>query len=84
MRTYIVFIVGTAGSGKSRLTEAFGNWLKMSKQDVATVNLDPGVDSLPYSPDIDVRDYVNISELMEKYQLGPNGALIMAADLVAD
>ncbi len=84
MRTYIVFIVGTAGSGKSRLTEAFGNWLKMSKQDVAMVNLDPGVDSLPYSPDIDVRDYVNISELMEKYQLGPNGALIMAADLVAD
>jgi GTPase SAR1 family protein len=81
---YIVFIVGTAGSGKSRLTAAFADWLKMSKQDVVTVNLDPGVDALPYSPDVDVRDYVNISELMEKYQLGPNGALIMAADLVAD
>jgi len=84
LHVYIVFIIGTAGSGKSRLTAAFGNWLKMSKQDVATVNLDPGVDVLPYSPEIDVRDYVDISELMEKYQLGPNGALIMAADLVAD
>jgi GTPase SAR1 family protein len=80
----MVFIIGTAGSGKSRLTGAFGNWLKMSKQDVAIVNLDPGVSVLPYSPDIDVRDYVDVGKLMEEYQLGPNGALIMAADLVAD
>jgi GTPase SAR1 family protein len=81
---FVVFIVGTAGSGKSELTASFGDWLRMSKQDVSTVNLDPGVDVLPYSPDIDVRDYVNVVELMEKYKLGPNGALIMAADLVAD
>lgn len=81
---FIVFIVGTAGSGKSLLTAAFGNWLKMSKQDVAIVNLDPGVFVLPYSPEVDVRDYVDMGDLMEKYQLGPNGALVMAADLVAD
>jgi GTPase SAR1 family protein len=80
----MVFIIGTAGSGKSRLTAAFCNWLKMSKQEVATVNLDPGVSVLPYSPEIDVRDYVDIGNLMEEYQLGPNGALVMAADLVAD
>jgi GTPase SAR1 family protein len=81
---FIVFIIGTAGSGKSLLTATFSEWLKLSKQDVATVNLDPGVLTLPYSPDVDVRDYVNVGELMEKYGLGPNGALIMAADLVAD
>jgi len=81
---FIVFIMGTAGSGKSQLTATFGNWLKISKQDVAIVNLDPGVSVLPYSPEVDVRDYVDIGELMEKYQLGPNGALVMAADLVAD
>ncbi len=81
---FIVFIVGTAGSGKSLLTAAFSEWLKMSKQDVSIVNLDPGVLALPYSPDVDIRDYVNVGELMEKYSLGPNGALIMAADLIAD
>lgn len=80
----LIFIVGTAGSGKSQLTAAFSNWLKMSKQDVAIVNLDPGVSILPYSPEVDVRDYVDIGNLMEEYRLGPNGALIMAADLVAD
>jgi len=80
----IVFMIGTAGSGKSMLTAAFSKWLKMSKQNVAVVNLDPGVLTLPYSPDVDVRDYVNVEDLMEKYRLGPNGALIMAADLIAD
>ncbi len=56
----------------------------MSKQDVASVNLDPGVLRLPYSPSVDVRSYVNVAHLMEKYGLGPNGAQVMAADLIAD
>ncbi|MGB9842088.1 MAG: ATP/GTP-binding protein [Candidatus Bathyarchaeales archaeon] len=80
----VVFIIGTAGSGKSLFTAAFSDWLKMSKQDVAVVNLDPGALTLPYSPDVDVRDYVDVGALMENYSLGPNGALIMAADLIAD
>ena len=78
---YMVFIIGTAGSGKSRLTAAYSDWLKMSKQDVAIVNLDPGVSVLPYSPEVDVRDYVDVGNLMEQYNLGPNGALIMAAEM---
>jgi GTPase SAR1 family protein len=80
----IAFIIGTAGSGKSLFTATLSEWLKMSKQDVAIVNLDPGALKLPYSPDVDVRNYVDVGEIMEKYGLGPNGALIMAADLIAD
>lgn len=80
----VTFIIGTAGSGKSLFTAALSEWLKMSKQDVAVVNLDPGVLKLPYSPDVDVRNYVDVGNLMEKYGLGPNGALILAADLIAD
>jgi GTPase SAR1 family protein len=78
------FLIGTAGSGKSLLTAAYAGWLKIAKQDVAIANLDPGVLKLPYTPDIDIRDYINIENLMDKYELGPNGALIMAADLIAD
>jgi len=81
---FIVFIIGTAGSGKSVLTAAFSNWLKMQEQDVAIVNLDPGCLNLPYTADVDVRDYVNVSSIMDEYGLGPNGALIMAADLIAE
>jgi GTPase SAR1 family protein len=80
----LAFIIGTAGSGKSLFTAAFSEWLKVSKQDVAVVNLDPGALKLPYAPDVDVRNYVDVGDLMEQYGLGPNGALIMAADLIAD
>jgi len=81
---FIVFIVGTAGSGKSLLTASFSDWLRIGKQKAITLNLDPGAVVLPYSPDLDIRDYVTVDQLMEKYGLGPNGALVMAADLIAE
>jgi GTPase SAR1 family protein len=80
----VAFIIGTAGSGKSLLTAAFAEWLKISKQETILVNLDPGALRLPYTPDVDVRDFVRIDDLMSKYDLGPNGALVMAADLIAN
>ena len=81
---FIVFIIGTAGSGKSLLTASLTNWLKTQKQDVVTMNLDPGALTLPYTPDVNVRDYISVEDVMEKYGLGPNGALVMAADLIAE
>ncbi len=80
----IVFIIGTAGSGKSLLTASLNEWLKVEKQKTVTVNLDPGVITLPYSPDIDIRDYVNVSTVMREHGLGPNGALVLASDLIAE
>jgi GTPase SAR1 family protein len=78
-----LFFVGTAGSGKTALTQAFNEWLKERGIDVALVNLDPGVELLPYAPDVDVRDWVSVNEVMEKYGVGPNGAQILSADLIA-
>mgnify|MGYP000300612797 FL=1 len=80
---FIAFIIGTAGSGKSFLTSVLVEKMRQEKQKVATLNLDPGVINLPYSPDIDVRDYVTVDAIMEEYGLGPNGALIMATDMIA-
>lgn len=48
-----------------------------------TINLDPGADKLPYSVDIDIRDWVSLPEVMEEHDLGPNGAQIVSADMVA-
>lgn len=73
-----------AGSGKSLLVSSFAEFLRSSEQNVMTLNLDPGATALPYNPDVDVRGYVDMGDLMEKYKLGPNGALIMACDLAAD
>jgi hypothetical protein len=82
--TSTIFIVGMAGSGKSALTAAYSQWLKDNDQDVLVANFDPGAVALPYNPDIDARRYVDVEKLMLDYNLGPNGALIMASDLLAD
>jgi len=80
---YLVFVVGTAGSGKSQFTASYSEWLRLKEQSVTTVNLDAAAPSLPYEPDVDIREYFRAEELMEKYNLGPNGAIVMAADLIA-
>ncbi len=79
----VSFIAGTAGSGKSLLTSALKNWYVNRGEDAIAVNLDPGVVDLPYEPDVDIRDRIQLQEVMQDYGLGPNGALILAADLVA-
>ena len=79
----VIFVTGTAGAGKSLLTSKIKEYYAKNATFPATLNLDPGVGSLPYSPDIDVRDYVDVNTLMEEYELGSNGSLIMANDLIA-
>jgi len=75
-----LFITGTAGSGKSSMTLSLADRLRSAEAEVATLNMDPGVVWLPYSPDVDVRDYVNYERMIEDYQLGPNGALVASVD----
>ena len=78
-----IFFVGTAGSGKSTLVGAYKQWLDDQGVDSIVVNLDPGADALPYAADVDIREWINLEETMREYNLGPNGAQIVAADLMA-
>lgn len=78
-----IFIVGTAGAGKSLLTSKIYEYYTRNGAFAAILNLDPGVETLPYACDVDVRDHVDIVSIMKQYGLGPNGALIMANDLIA-
>jgi GTPase SAR1 family protein len=79
----MIFALGTAGSGKSLLAAALKNWYTGKGEDAIAVNLDPGVITLPYEPDVDIRQSIDLQEIMDSYKLGPNGALIFAADLIA-
>jgi GTPase SAR1 family protein len=78
-----IFVTGTAGSGKSMLTSKILEDYQKNGVFASVLNLDPGVESLPYRPDVDVRDYVDIVQIMKQYDLGPNGSMIMANDLIA-
>jgi hypothetical protein len=83
MPAVAAYVVGTAGSGKSTFVGSFAEWAQSVDFPVLTVNLDPGAEDLPYNPDIDIRDSIRLSDIMKEHQLGPNGAQIVAADLLA-
>src|SRR3990170_1227047 len=78
-----LYFIGTAGCGKSTMVHAFQQWLGAPGLDTMTVNLDPGAERLLYNPDVDVRDWIRLSEVMEEHGLGPNGAQVVAADMLA-
>jgi GTPase SAR1 family protein len=78
---FFIFLVGTAGSGKSLLTASLEKWLAGSDLSVTVANLDPGVENPPYTSDVDIREYVDYGEVMNNFGLGPNGALVASLDM---
>lgn len=78
-----LYLIGTAGSGKSTLAHNYKQWINVHGLDAIVVNLDPGAENLPYTPDVDIRDWISLSEVMDTHGLGPNGAQIACADMLA-
>ena len=78
-----VFFAGTAGAGKSTLVGTFQRWMDENGFHAVTVNLDPGAEVLAYDADVDVREWVVLGQIMEEFNLGPNGAQVVAADMMA-
>jgi len=78
-----VYMIGTAGSGKSTLTGAFQEWCNRHGYDAIAINLDPGALRLPYEPEVDAREWISLNEVMKEYNLGPNGAQVVCADMLA-
>ena len=78
-----VYFTGTAGAGKTSAVRAYAEWLRSIGHDATIVNLDPGNENTEFEPDIDVREWVQLGALMQEYGLGPNGAQVAAADMIA-
>ena len=72
-----ILFLGPAGSGKTSLVKSFSEWIKSTQdKSVSCINLDPGVDFLPYKADFDIRKFFTIESIMKEEKLGLNGALV--------
>jgi len=78
-----IYALGTAGSGKSTFIAAMAEWMEKNGFKASLVNLDPGAEDLPYEPDVDIRNWFTLTQVMKEHGLGPNGAQVAAADLIA-
>ncbi|KAG6918941.1 hypothetical protein DXG01_010596 [Tephrocybe rancida] len=75
---YAVLVTGPAGAGKSTFSTSFLTHLQASKRTGHLVNLDPAADSnsFEYAPAIDIRDLINLEDVMNELGYGPNGGLV--------
>lgn len=79
----VIICIGCAGAGKSTFVGKYSAWLQTRGKKVYVLNLDPAVTNLIYTPDLDIRDNVSYEQVMEDYNLGPNGAIATSMNLFA-
>ncbi|KAL4706561.1 hypothetical protein ACJJTC_015759 [Scirpophaga incertulas] len=73
---YGQLVIGPPGAGKTTYCNKTSELLKKIGRNVILVNLDPANDLTSYSPDIDIRQLINLEDVMTQQKLGPNGALL--------
>lgn len=76
-----IIILGMAGSGKTSFVNKFEETLITKEKENYLINLDPAVFDCIYEPNLDIRDTIKYKQVMESYNLGPNGAIITSLNL---
>ena len=61
---YGIVTIGPAGVGKTTMCHALQIHGRLHKRGIYVVNLDPAADTLPYEPDIDVRELIRVEDAM--------------------
>lgn len=77
-------VIGPPGAGKTSYVCAMHSFLTSPSNPapriVCTVNLDPANYTLPYPVSIDIKELIDMEEVMETFQLGPNGGQTQTND----
>lgn len=76
-----IICIGMAGAGKTTFVQRLNSHLNATSTKPYVINFDPAVLKIPYEPNIDIRDSINYKRVMEKYNLGPNGAIVTSLNL---
>jgi len=82
-KTVAIIVVGMAGSGKTTFIQRFNSIANTKKMRTYIINIDPAIIKIPYIANVDIRDTINFKKIMKEYNLGPNGAILTAANLFA-
>ena len=80
--TTVLVPIGPPGSGKSTLCNGLQQFMRAVARPCSVGNLDPANDNIPYEAYFDVRELVDVDEVMEREELGPNGGVLWAIEEV--
>lgn len=83
---YCQIVMGPAGSGKSTYCSALASHAQDAKRTVNVVNLDPAADRFSYNPVADIRDLIQLDDVMEDEEMkfGPNGGLVFSMEFLLE
>jgi len=83
---YAQLVMGPAGSGKSTYCAALVSHAQDCKRTINVVNLDPAAEFFNYQPLADIRDLIQVDDVMEDEDLkfGPNGGLVFAMEFMLE
>jgi len=81
---YCQVVMGPAGSGKSTYCAALAAHAADAQRVVNVVNLDPAADRFVYTPVADIRDLIQLDDVMEDEEMkfGPNGGLVFSMEFL--
>ena len=85
-----VIVIGAPGVGKTTFCDGFSQFLQQLDRPHCIINLDPGNENMKYKviifpnyqSGIDVKDLITQSEVMEEFNLGPNGSMIYCMEFL--
>lgn len=73
---------GPAGAGKTTFCSSIITHAQTLKRTIHYVNLDPAATSFDYEPAVDIRDLIDLQDVMEELEFGPNGGLVYCFEWV--
>ncbi|XP_059455374.1 uncharacterized protein LOC132185628 [Corylus avellana] len=77
-------VIGPAGSGKSTYCSSLFQYCEKIGRTIHIVNLDPAAESFNYPVAMDIRELINLDDVMEELGLGPNGGLMYCMEHLED
>lgn len=82
---YAQLVMGPAGSGKSTYCNYISEHCETIKRSVRVINLDPAAEHFKYPVASDIRELVEVDDVMEAedLKLGPNGGLVFCMEYLS-
>ncbi|XP_004348293.2 MinD type ATPase [Capsaspora owczarzaki ATCC 30864] len=84
MRLFGQLVVGPAGAGKSSYCAEIVQHCQTIGRSVFVVNLDPAAEHFDYPVALDVRDLINLTDVIEGGAYGPNGGLVFCMEYLLE
>ncbi|KMT07891.1 hypothetical protein BVRB_6g145870 [Beta vulgaris subsp. vulgaris] len=81
---YAQLVIGPAGSGKSTYCSSLYQHCETMRRTISIINLDPAAENFDYPVAVDIRELINLEDVMEELGLGPNGGLIYCMEELED